>query len=71
MMFLEKLFLVVGLVFFNRLVDFVLNLVHAFLEAAHALADAFHQFRNFLSAEKKQDNENDNDYFSCADIQEI
>ena len=27
--------------------------------------------KSILSDEKKQDNANDNDYFSCADIQEI
>ena len=31
--------------------------VHAFLKAAHSLAYAFHQFRNFLSAEEQQDDE--------------
>ena len=40
--------------------DLLLNLVHAFLETFHSLSQTFHELRNLLSAEKKKDDQGDN-----------
>ena len=54
-------------VFYLVVLDFVFYAFHSVLEAFDSLADAFHQLRNFPSAEKKQDNECDDENFSPSE----
>ena len=42
-------------------IDFLFNVVHAFLELRYAFAQATHEFWNFLASEEKEDDEEDDD----------
>ena len=47
-------------------IDFLFDVVHAFLELRDAFAEAAHEFGNLLASEEEQNDEGDDDDFLAA-----
>ena len=52
----------------ERLLELVLDLVHALLEALDSLAEATHEFGNLPAAEEQQDDQDDSDDLACPEV---
>ena len=70
MLNLWLLFVLYFFFLFRLGIDFLFNVLHAFLELRDAFAEAAHEFWNLLASKEEQDNEGDDDDFLAAQTAE-
>ena len=54
----------------NIILDFLLHILHPFLETLDALSEALHEFGNLPAAEEQQHYEGDDENFPNAEVLE-